>query len=104
MVFRHISGFKPFGYELQNFTRIIVNTNTGTLQDVPYSSLENKIIYSTIRCHNKHGLKTDKSSNGFRVLNKNPVSTSAQVHVAPSSTTVYNAKAHYQVSLSLIFY
>lgn len=86
-------GHQPQGIELQSFIRISEGKG---YQDFDYSLLENKTIYSSIRCHNKAGLTSTKSSNGVKISNRPPSVRHATVEVVPLSVTEYAGRDHFQ--------
>ncbi|XP_065943774.1 uncharacterized protein [Magallana gigas] len=86
-------GYQPQGIELQSFIRISEGKG---YQDFDYSLLENKTIYSSIRCHNKAGLTSTKSSNGVKISNRPPSVRHATLEVVPLSVTEYTGRDHFQ--------
>lgn len=86
-------GYQPQGIELQSFIRISEGKG---YQAFDYSLLENKTIFSSIRCHNKAGLTSTKSSNGVKISNRPPSVRHATVEVVPLSVTEYAGRDHYQ--------
>ena len=58
--------------------------------------LENKTIFSSIRCHNKAGLSSTKSSNGVKISNRPPSTKHATVEFVLLSVTEYPGREHYQ--------
>ncbi|XP_056015772.1 uncharacterized protein LOC125675332 [Ostrea edulis] len=88
-------GYQPQGIELQTFERLITK-ETFFSKDFEYSLLENRTVYSTIRCHNRAGLSTSKSSDGVKISIRSPSVDHAEVVVLPMSITEYQAGSHYQ--------
>jgi len=55
-----------------------------------------KMVHVTLRCRNKAGLQSTLSSNGVKISNLPPQTTSAEVEILPHSMTEYNCRDHYQ--------
>ena len=55
-----------------------------------------QMVHVTLRCRNKAGLQSTLSSNGVKISNLPPQTTSAEVEILPHSTTEYNCRDHYQ--------
>ncbi|XP_061176006.1 uncharacterized protein LOC133184957 [Saccostrea echinata] len=60
-------GYQPQGTDLQTFEKLPYR-ETFVVKDFDYSVLENRTIFSTIRCHNRAGLSASKSSDGVKIL------------------------------------
>ncbi|XP_062576068.1 uncharacterized protein LOC134237945 [Saccostrea cucullata] len=59
-------GYHPYGTDLQTFEKLPYR-ETFMVKDFNYSVLENRTIFSTIRCHNRAGLSASKSSDGVKI-------------------------------------
>ncbi|XP_061177042.1 uncharacterized protein LOC133185758 [Saccostrea echinata] len=59
-------GYQPRGTDLQKFEKLPYK-ETFVVKDFNYSVLENRTIFSTIRCHNRAGLSAFKSSDGVKI-------------------------------------
>lgn len=88
-------GYQPQGVELQAFQRIKIFESIA-FKEFDYRVLENKTIYSTIRCHNRAGLFSSKSSDGVKISVRHPSIRNAKIAVIPLSITEYQAWSHYQ--------
>ncbi|XP_078322971.1 uncharacterized protein LOC111122905 [Crassostrea virginica] len=88
-------GYQPQGIELQSFIRLAEHQEKA-YQEFDYSLLENRTIFSSIRCHNKAGLSSTKSSNGVKISNRPPSTKHATVEAMPLSVTEYAGRGHYQ--------
>lgn len=88
-------GYQPQGIELQSFIRVAEHQEKA-YQEFDYSLLENRTIFSSIRCHNKAGLSSTKSSNGVKISNRPPSTKHATVEAMPMSVTEYAGRGHYQ--------
>lgn len=88
-------GSQPQGVELQAFQRIKIFESIA-FKEFDYRVLENKTIYSTIRCHNRAGLFSSKSSDGVKISVRHPSIRNAKIAVIPLSITEYQAWSHYQ--------
>ncbi|XP_078321865.1 uncharacterized protein LOC111103999 isoform X3 [Crassostrea virginica] len=92
-------GYQPQGIELQSFERL-TNKDTAAFKDFDYKVLENKTIYSTIRCHNRAGLFSSKSSDGVKISIHPPSITNAELSIIPLSISEYQAGNHYQSNIN----
>nr|XP_034332757.1 uncharacterized protein LOC105327902 isoform X2 [Crassostrea gigas] len=88
-------GYQPQGVELQAFQRIKIFESIA-FKEFDYRVLENKTIHSTIRCHNRAGLFSSKSSDGVKISVQHPSIRNAKISVIPLSITEYQAWSHYQ--------
>ncbi|XP_062616047.1 uncharacterized protein LOC134277752 [Saccostrea cucullata] len=88
-------GFQPQGIELQSFVHISESLRT-TFTDFPYSKLANRTLFSTIRCHNRAGLTSSRSTNGVKISIRHPSIRHAEINIIPLSNTEYPATNHYQ--------
>ncbi|XP_061176007.1 uncharacterized protein LOC133184958 [Saccostrea echinata] len=88
-------GYQPQGIDLQTFEKLEPR-ETLAFKDFNYSVLENRTIFSTIRCHNRAGLLASKSSDGVKISIRPPSIAHAEVTVLPMSITEYQAGFHYQ--------
>ncbi|CAC5386462.1 unnamed protein product [Mytilus coruscus] len=86
-------GYQPGGNDLQPYTEV---TSTTAYKEFPYSVLTGFTIYTTLTCENKAGLSSVMSSNGVKISNLPPTSTSAVVQTLPLSLTEYNPRDSYQ--------
>ena len=84
---------------MQSFERL-TNKNSAAFKDFDYNVLENKTVYSTIRCHNRAGLLALKSSDGVKISVYPPSITNAELSITPLSTTEYQAGNHYQSNIN----
>ena len=84
---------------MQPFERL-TNKDTAAYKDFDYKVLENKTIYSTIRCHNRAGLFSSKSSDGVKISVYPPSITNAELSIIPLSITEYQAGNHYQSNIN----
>ena len=55
-----------------------------------------QMVHVTLKCRNKAGLQSTLSSNGVKISNLPPQTTSAEVEILPHSMTEYNCRNHYQ--------
>ena len=55
-----------------------------------------QMVHVTLKCRNKAGLQSTFSSNGVKILNLPPQTTSAEVEILPHSMREYNCIDHYQ--------
>lgn len=88
-------GYSPQGVDLQTFQRINI-VESLAFKEFDYSVLESKTVYSTIRCHNRAGLFSSKSSDGVKISVRHPSIRNAKITVIPLSITEYKAYSHYQ--------
>ena len=70
-------------------------TTTTAYKDFPYNLLEGRIIYTTLSCENNAGLSFIKSSNGVKVSNTPPSTSTAQIEIVPLSPTEYTLRDGY---------
>ncbi|XP_060084880.1 uncharacterized protein LOC132564227 [Ylistrum balloti] len=89
-------GYQPFGNELQTFMRMPDNVFTGQVQDVGYDSVQGMTVYSTIRCQNKAGVQSVKSSDGVRISRLSPAVDNVQFSTIGLSQEEFAAAPHYQ--------
>lgn len=80
---------------MQAFQRIKIFESIA-FKEFDYRVLENKTIHSTIRCHNRAGLFSSKSSDGVKISVQHPSIRNAKISVIPLSITEYQAWSHYQ--------
>ncbi|XP_052707847.1 uncharacterized protein LOC128183063 isoform X2 [Crassostrea angulata] len=92
-------GYQPQGIDLQTFYRLGAGEYLAS-KDFDYSVLESKTIYSTVRCHNRAGLFSSKSSDGVKISVLPPSITNAKVTAIPLSITEYKAGFHYQSNVN----
>lgn len=92
-------GYRPQGAELQNFQRLKPEESLA-YTDFNSSVLEGQTIYSTIRCHNRAGLFSSKSSDGVKISIRQPSVKNAKATVIPLSITEYQAGSHYQSNIN----
>ena len=57
--------------------------DTVSVKDFDYKVLESKTMYSTIRCHNRAGLFSSKSSDGVKISVTAPSFTNAKLSIIP---------------------
>ncbi|XP_061193435.1 uncharacterized protein LOC133201664 [Saccostrea echinata] len=88
-------GYQPQGVELQTFEKVPVSEIV-LFKDFDYNLLANRTVYSTIRCQNRAGLITSKSSDGVTISTLTPSVAHSEVVVLPMSVTEYQANVHYQ--------
>ena len=88
-------GYQESGSDLQTFEKLATTDNIA-FKDFNYDILENKTIYSTIRCHNRAGLFSSKSSDGVKISIYPPAMNNAEITIIPLSITEYQAGNHYQ--------
>lgn len=100
-VYFHINclGYQPQGIDLQTFYRLGTGEHLAS-KDFDYSVLESKTIYSTVRCHNRAGLFSSKSSDGVKISILPPSITNAKVKTIPLSITEYKAGNNYQSNVN----
>ena len=92
-------GYQPYSSELQPFERLTAK-DTASYKDFDYKVLENKTMYSTIKCHNRAGLFSSKSSDGVKISVTAPSLTNAKLSIIPLSITEYHAGNHYQSNIN----
>lgn len=80
---------------MQTFQRLKLEESSA-YKDFNSSVLEGQTIYSTIRCHNRAGLFSSKSSDGVKISVRHPSIRNAKIAVIPLSITEYQAWSHYQ--------
>lgn len=86
-------GYKPGSTELLNYT--VITTKSG-YRDYDYSVLLGHVIYTTLTCENNAGLSSTKSSDGVRISNLPPSTSTAEVEIIPVTSTEYNSREGFQ--------
>ena len=59
-------------------------------------------VYVTLRCHNKAGLHTKKSSDGVTISDSPPFIQNAQVQVLDQPITEYKSKSNFHGNTSTV--
>ncbi|XP_076086914.1 uncharacterized protein LOC143057491 [Mytilus galloprovincialis] len=94
-------GFSEFGNEIQAFVRI--STELSSVSKVfDHSLLASRKVYVTLRCHNKAGLHTKKSSDGVTISDSPPSIQSAQVQILDQPITEYSSKQNFHGNTSIV--
>ncbi|KAK3103765.1 hypothetical protein FSP39_021725 [Pinctada imbricata] len=88
-------GYQTNGIELQVFTKV-PSGSFFAYRDLDYSLLRGRVIYTTVRCRNRGGLFSSKSSDGVRITDKPPSVANVVVTSLPQSITEYRAQDNYQ--------
>ncbi|XP_033751510.1 LOW QUALITY PROTEIN: uncharacterized protein LOC117335547 [Pecten maximus] len=89
-------GYQPFGNELQTFQRCLIMLFNGQIQDVGYDRLQGMTVYSTIRCQNKAGLQSVRSSDGVRISRLSPAVDNVQFNIIRLSQEEFAAASQFQ--------
>lgn len=84
---------------MQTFQRLKLEESSA-YKDFNSSVLEGQTIYSTIRCHNRAGLFSSKSSDGVKISIRPPSVKIAKATVIPLSITEYQTGSHYQSNIN----
>ncbi|XP_063400004.1 uncharacterized protein LOC134684633 [Mytilus trossulus] len=61
-----------------------------------------QMVHVTLRCRSKAGLMSSKSTNGVKISNLPPNTTTAEVEILPHTLTEYNPRHHYQGDTSYV--
>ncbi|CAG2190936.1 unnamed protein product [Mytilus edulis] len=94
-------GFSAFGNEIQAFVRI--STELSSVSKVfDHSLLASRKVYVTLRCHNKAGLHTRKSSDGVTISDSPPSIQNAQVQTLDQPITEYRSKQNFHGNTSIV--
>ncbi|XP_052082402.1 uncharacterized protein LOC127720030 [Mytilus californianus] len=94
-------GFSEFGNAIQAFVRI--PTDLSSVSKVfDHSLLASRNVYVTLRCHNKAGLHTKKSSDGVTISNSPPSIQNAQVQILDQPITEYRSKQNFHGNTSIV--
>jgi hypothetical protein len=91
----YILGYQQYGNEIQAFQKLPLDIKLISkifLTD----QISMQMVHVTLRCRNKAGLHSTLSSNGVKISNLPPQTTSAEVEILPHSMTEYNCRDHYQ--------
>ncbi|XP_076113983.1 uncharacterized protein LOC143082268 [Mytilus galloprovincialis] len=94
-------GYQPFGNEIQTFHELVKGESR--ISKVFHSSqISMQMVHVTLRCRSKAGLMSSKSSNGVKISNLPPNTTTAEVEILPHTLTEYNPRHHYQGDTSYV--
>ncbi|VDI63397.1 Hypothetical predicted protein, partial [Mytilus galloprovincialis] len=94
-------GYQPFGNEIQTFRELVQGLNRVS-KVFPSSQISMQMVHVTLRCKSKAGLMSSKSSNGVKISNLPPNTTTAEVEILPHTLTEYNPRHHYQGDTSYV--
>ncbi|XP_063399976.1 uncharacterized protein LOC134684607 [Mytilus trossulus] len=86
-------GYQPGGSDLHPWTTTTVKSVS---MEFDYSDLEGLTVYTSVKCYNKMGLGNTTSSDGVRISNKSPSTTSAVVSPFYLSSSEYISKDGFQ--------
>jgi len=88
-------GYQPYGNEIQTFQKLPYGRKMIS-KIFPSDQILMQMVHVTLKCRNKAGLQSTLSSNGVKISNFPPQTTSAEVEILPHSMTEYNCRDHYQ--------
>ena len=88
-------GYQPYGNEIQTFQKLPYGRKLIS-KIFPSHQISMQMVHITLKCRNKAGLQSTLSSNGVKISNLPPQTTSAEVEILPHSMTEYNCRDHYQ--------
>jgi hypothetical protein len=91
----YILGYQQYGNEIQAFQKLPLERKLIS-KIFPTDQISMQMVHVTLRCRNKAGLQSTLSSNGVKISNLPPQTTSAEVEILPHSMTEYNCRDHYQ--------
>ena len=91
----YILGYQQYGNEIQAFQKLPLDIKLIS-KIFPTDQISMQMVHVTLRCRNKAGLQSTLSSNGVKISNLPPQTTSAEVEILPHSMTEYNCRDHYQ--------
>ncbi|CAC5407072.1 unnamed protein product [Mytilus coruscus] len=94
-------GYQPFGNDVHTFQELNEGVKR-TSKVFPSSQISMQMVHVTLRCRSKAGLRSSKSSNGVKISNLPPNTTTAEVEILPHSLTEYNPRNHYQGDTSYV--
>ncbi|KAL3841826.1 hypothetical protein ACJMK2_019925 [Sinanodonta woodiana] len=87
-------GTNPGGTGIQTYAT--TGDKTSQKVQLPYSLINGKTLFSTIRCHNHAGLSSVKSSDGLVIVTTPPNTDSVVLALVPQSVTEYTPEDRYQ--------
>ncbi|XP_076085163.1 uncharacterized protein LOC143055975 isoform X1 [Mytilus galloprovincialis] len=94
-------GFSEFGNEVQAFVRISSELSSAS-KVFDHSLLSSKTVYVTLRCHNKAGLHSKKSSDGVTISDRPPSIQNAQIQILDQPITEYKSKSNFHGNTSTV--
>ncbi|XP_063408929.1 uncharacterized protein LOC134692410 [Mytilus trossulus] len=94
-------GFSEFGNEVQAFVRISSQLSSAS-KVFDHSLISSKTVYVTLRCQNKAGLHSKKSSNGVTISDSPPSIQNVQVQILDQPITEYKSQSNFHGNTSTV--